>query len=120
MYCFSGQCADAGLQAQTRHTKLSVKKNHLQPWNIFLFFCYFWIKLDRNVSVVIVPDAITEAVIIAHFFFLRKIPRTQKHVKMNLMAVITETYHHNNNNPDKQSLYITFSKIPNYSSFLFT
>lgn len=76
-------------------------------------------KLDGNASVLIVPDAITEAVIMAHFFLLRKIPSTQKNVKTNLMAVITEMCHHTSNNPDKQSLYIAFSEIPTYSSFLF-
>lgn len=76
-------------------------------------------KLDGNASVVTVPDAVTEAEITAHFFLLRKIPSAQRNVKMNLMAVITEMSHHTNNNSDKQSLYITFSKIPTYSSFLF-
>lgn len=35
------------------------------------------------------------------------------------MTVITEMCYHTNNNPDKQSLCITFSKVPSYSSFLF-
>lgn len=51
-------------------------------------------KLHGDASVVIVPDAITEAGIMAHFFLLRKIPSTQKNVKTNLMAVITEMCHH--------------------------
>lgn len=40
-------------------------------------------------------------------------------MKMYLMTVITEMCYHTNNNPDKQSLCITFSKVPSYSSFLF-
>lgn len=48
-------------------------------------------KLDEDASVV--PDAITEAVIMAHFLSLEENSK-YSNVKTNLMAVIAEMCHH--------------------------